>query len=95
MALGKQKEQQQEFWVPTDVLAKSPGHPFYAKLNELLKAGKFDAYVESLCSEFYKDGGRPGIPPGVYFSHALDWLLRRYRFRTWHRLALRRLAFAA
>jgi transposase len=67
MALGKQKEQQQEFWVPTDVLAKSPGHPFYTKLNELLKAGKFDAYVESLCAEYYKDGGRPGIPPGVYF----------------------------
>lgn len=67
MALGKQKEQQQEFWVPTDVLTKSPGHPFYSKLNELLKAGGFDAYVESLCAEYYKDGGRPGIPPGVYF----------------------------
>lgn len=67
MSLGKQKEQQQEFWVPTEVLAKSPGHPFYTKLNELLKAGKFDAFVEGLCAEYYKDGGRPGIPPGVYF----------------------------
>ena len=67
MAQGKHKEQQQEFWVPTDLLAKTPGHPFYTKLNELLKTGKFDAFVETLSAGFYKDGGRPGIPAGVYF----------------------------
>ena len=67
MSLGTQTEQQEEFWVPTAVLAKSPGHPFYAKLNEVLKAAKFDAFVESLCAKYYKEGGRPGIPPGVYF----------------------------
>src|ERR1035438_8046946 len=71
MALGKQTEQQQEFWVPIDVLAKTPGHPFYTKLNELLKTNRFDAFVEGLCAEYYKEGGRPGIPPGVYFRMLL------------------------
>jgi len=27
----------------------------------------FDAKVEALCAPFYKSGGRPSIPPGVYF----------------------------
>jgi len=54
-------------------------NPFYAKLNELLKAGKFDAYVESLCAEYYKDGGRPGHSARRVLSHALDWLFRRHR----------------
>ena len=71
MALGKHREQQQEFWVPTEVLAQTPGHPFYTKLNELLKTNRFDAFVEGLCAEYYKEGGRPGIPPGVYFRMLL------------------------
>ena len=35
MALGKRRDVQQELWVATGDLPKSPGHPFYAKLNEL------------------------------------------------------------
>ncbi len=36
MALGKRKHEQQEAWVATTDLPKSPGHPFYCKLNRLL-----------------------------------------------------------
>jgi len=44
-----------------------PGHPFYSKVNEVLAEAGFDDFAERLCAKYYKDGGRPGIPPGIYF----------------------------
>ena len=67
MALGKRKPKQDELFIPTVKLATGPGHPFYAKLNEVLANASFDDFVEKLCAPYYKEGGRPGIPPGVYF----------------------------
>jgi transposase len=67
MALGKRKPQQDELFIPTAKLATGPGHPFYTKLNQVLAEAGFDEFVEQLCAPYYKDGGRPGIPPGVYF----------------------------
>jgi len=68
MALGKRKRVQQEMWVATTDLPKSPGHVFYEKLNRLLAKAEFDDFVEKLCEPYYADRvGRPGIPPGVYF----------------------------
>jgi transposase len=72
MALGKRKDEQQEMWVATTSLPKSPGHVFYQKLNGLLAEAEFDCTVESLCRPYYHDCiGRPGIPPGVYFRMLL------------------------
>ena len=49
-------------------LPKSPGNPFYSKLNRLLDEAGFDKFVEDLFGPHYaKNLGRPGIPPGVYF----------------------------
>ncbi|MGH7863389.1 MAG: transposase [Candidatus Binataceae bacterium] len=68
MALGKRKREVQGLFVATSDLPQSPGHPFYKKLNELLRAAGFDDEVEKLCAPHYADRrGRPGIPPGVYF----------------------------
>ena len=68
MALGKRKREEQDLWVATADLPKSPGHPFYRQLNGLLAESKFDEFVEDLCEPHYaKHMGRPGIPPGVYF----------------------------
>ena len=67
MALGRRKNEQQQMWVATTDVARSPGHPFYRALNELLREGGFDRWVEKRCAEYYAQGGRPGIPPGVYF----------------------------
>jgi transposase len=68
MALGQRSHQRQdELFIPTAHIAQSPGHPFYVKLNEVLSAAGFDTFVEELCAPYYKEGGRPGIPPGVYF----------------------------
>jgi transposase len=67
MALGKRSAKQDELFIPTANLVTGPGHPFYTKVNEILAEAGFDAFVEKLCAPYYKDGGRPGIPPGVYF----------------------------
>ena len=67
MALGRRKQKQTDLFIPTAQLAKGPAHPFYAKLNDVLAAAGFDDFVEGLCAPYYKDGGRPSIPPGVYF----------------------------
>jgi transposase len=67
MALGRRKEKQVELFIATAELKKGSGHPFYTKLNTVLAGAGFDAFAENLCAPYYKDGGRPGIPPGTYF----------------------------
>jgi len=68
VALGRRKREQQEAWIATTDLPKSPGHVFYQKLNRLLAEARFDEFVEQLCRPYYADNvGRPGIPPGIYF----------------------------
>lgn len=72
MALGRRRREEQEAWVATTDLPKSPGHVFYRKLNQLLAEADFDSFVEGLCQPHYADEvGRPGIPPGVYFRMLL------------------------
>ena len=69
MAMGKkQKRPQDTMWVATSDLPKSPGHPFYQRLNQVLAANRFDAFVEAACRRFYAPKlGRPSLPPGRYF----------------------------
>ena len=72
MAMGKRSDEpvQGELFLTSGDLPKSLGHPFYAKLNQLLAEAGFDAFVEARCAQFYDDGsagGRPSIPPGTYF----------------------------
>ena len=68
MAMGKRKGRQGGLWVATQDLARTPGHPFYKRLNHLLAQHGFDRFVEQLCQAFYASGvGRPSLPPAVYF----------------------------
>ncbi len=69
MAMGKRsREQDDPLWVATTHLTESSGHPFYQRLNELLREHGFDRHAEALCQGFYAAKmGRPSIPPGVYF----------------------------
>ena len=69
MALGKRNSQSQKsFWLPSEDIARGPGSPFYARLNQLLAEHDFDRWAEDRCAVFYDEKvGRPGIPPGVYF----------------------------
>jgi transposase len=69
MALGKRSPAQQPLFVVTADLNVA-AHPFYEAVNKVLDAHHFDHFVEGLCAGFYDDGqrgGRPGLPPGVYF----------------------------
>jgi len=67
----KEKERQPEMWISAAAVARSPGHPFYRRLNKILGEAGFDQHVETLCEPFYGRGGRPSIVPGVYFRMLL------------------------
>jgi transposase len=74
MAMGRKggRDQQEDMWIATQELARAPGHIFYEKLNEVLRAHGFDSFVERLCAPFYaKRMGRPSIAPGIYFRMLL------------------------
>ena len=60
---------QQSMWLATADLPQSAGHPFYERLNRILEAAGFDAFVEGLCAPFYAVMGRPSPAPapGRYF----------------------------
>jgi len=54
--------------VTIDEIAEAPAHPFYSRLEAVLKFHEFDAFCESLCQPHYaSEIGRPGLAPGVYF----------------------------
>jgi transposase len=74
MAMGKRRQRQEALFITADGLAKSPGHPFYRKLNELLAEAEFDCWIERRCERYYateEKRGQPSIPPGVYFRMLL------------------------
>lgn len=73
MSMGKREEERQsDLWLATSNLAQSPGHPFYERLNAVLREAEFDSRTEALCEPYYAKGkGRPGVPPGVYFRMLL------------------------
>lgn len=55
-------------WIAASDLPVSPGHPFFTRLNALLEADRFDAFVEDRCQSFYAPVlGRPSLAPGRYF----------------------------
>ncbi len=69
MSMGRREnEPQAEFWVATHDLPRSPGHPFYQQLNQVLDAAGFDRFCEEACRKFYAEKmGRPSVRPGLYF----------------------------
>ena len=68
MAMGTREDEQASLWIATSELPRSPGHPFYVRLNGLLDGHGFDRFVEGLCRQFYATVmGRPSLQPGRYF----------------------------
>lgn len=67
MAMGHKDDEQDELFVTHAGLRKGGGHPFYEALEKVLKAQRFDKFVEELCEPFYAEQGRPSVAPGVYF----------------------------
>jgi hypothetical protein len=74
MAMGTRQSEQASLWVATVELPKSPGHPFYTRLNVLLDAEYFDRFVEGQCARFYAPVmGRPSLA-----LHTLSRWLQRF-----------------
>lgn len=70
MSMGRGKDYQGELFITPSELPTGEGHLFYEKLNQFLNKHQFDKQVEDLCRRYYDDGrrgGRPSLPPGVYF----------------------------
>lgn len=69
MAMSRRTETREaDLWVSHTQLPDGPAHPFYGKVNDLLREKQFDRFVEAACEPYYADNqGRPSIPPGVYF----------------------------
>lgn len=40
-------EKQDEIWIAHTELARSPGHPFYERLNEVLESAGFDEFADA------------------------------------------------
>ena len=69
MAMGKRKrDQQPPTWVTMTNSPTAASHPFYRRLNQLLREHGFDDFAEAQCATFYAETmGRPSLPPGIYF----------------------------
>ena len=62
MAMGKRKrDRQPTMWVTTTDLPTAASHPFYRRLNQLLREHGFDDFVEAQCAGLYAETmGLPG-----------------------------------
>ncbi len=69
MAMGtRTRARQPSMWVAATDFPTAVSHPFYTRLNQLLREHGFDDFAEAQCVTFYAETmGRPGLPPGIYF----------------------------
>jgi hypothetical protein len=80
MGMGRKKdrEKQQDFWVPSSEIVTTPGHVFYERLNTVLNAEKFDQRIEAICRKYYKSSsGRPVDDAGNVLPDAVCWVTSR------------------
>src|SRR5438477_5186881 len=68
MAMGREGDRQDDLIVTWAEMPRSPGHVFYDRLQDVLIAGGFDLFVETVCRPYYAPKmGAPSVPPGRYF----------------------------
>ncbi len=70
MSLGRKSERRmtEDLFITYSDLPKGPSHPFFTRLDKILRKHDFDRFCEDLCASCYAEVmGRPSIPPGVYF----------------------------
>jgi hypothetical protein len=87
MSMGKRKcKQQPVMWITTTDLPTAASHPFYRRLNQLLREHRFDDFAEAPCAVFYaKMMGRTRLPPGVSFRLLLIVLVPDLPLRQFER----------
>lgn len=70
MSLGRKSDQRttEDLFINYAEVPKGPSHPFFSRLDRILRKHDFDRFCEDLCARFYAETmGRPSIPPGIYF----------------------------
>jgi hypothetical protein len=80
MSMGKpSRDRQPPMWVTTTDLPTAASHPFYRRLNQVLRDEGFDRFAETQYAPFYAETmGRPGVAPGTYFRLlAREWIQSR------------------
>lgn len=89
MAMGKRKrDRQPSMWVATTDFPTAASHPFYTRLNQLLRQHGFDDFRRSPVHHVLRRNDGSAQPAaGDLFPAAVDWLLRRDRLRARHRVA--------
>src|SRR5262245_13643282 len=89
MAMGKRRrDRQPTMWVSTTDLPTATSHPFYRRLNQLLREHGFDDFVEAQCAGHYAEAiGPAGSAAGHLCPAAADRVLRRHRPGARDRLA--------
>ena len=87
MAMGKrERDRQPAMWVTTTDLPTAATHPFYRRLNQLLREHEFDDFAGAQCASCYAETmGRPGAASETGRIRTSFWILQRRR-----RWALRR-----
>src|SRR3712207_1220953 len=66
--MGRQGDRQGDLMVAWSEMARSPGHVFYDRLQQVLVGAGCDGFVEDACRAYYaKTMGAPSVPPGRYF----------------------------
>ena len=89
MAMGTTRDDgsQQSMWVATADLPQSAGHPFYERLNRILEAAGFDAFVEGPVRAVLRDDGAAESGSGTLLPIAAHRVLRRAGLGAGHRVA--------
>ena len=70
MSLGKKSGMggTESLWVAYHEVPQGPSHPFYSRLEKILRKHEFDSFCEKLYAPYYAEVmGPPSIPTGVYF----------------------------
>ena len=70
MSLGKKSGMggTESLWVAYHEVPQGPSHPFYSRLEKILRKHEFDSFCEKLYAPYYAEVmGQRVIHPGVYF----------------------------
>ena len=68
MSMGKRKrDRQPAMWVTATNLPTAASHPFYRRLNQLLRARLRGLRRSAMCRFLRRHDGQPQLAPGIYF----------------------------
>src|SRR6478735_7544469 len=81
MAMGRESDRQGDLMVSWAEMPRSPGHVFYDRLQEVLLAGGFDLFVETVCQPYYAP--KRGSPASVVLRGAVRIRCRCAIFCGW------------